>query len=327
MGNSRDRPALVLGTQIGCGTGGQSDTIVRVSRQNNSGTYAYFREVVLGDKEYKLGSYRSERIERRGRAGLQDAQRDWLQRDGICHGPGEDAERGAGSAVLRRYRRRRTMRPMVPILWPEGCTSTSWVSPTGAIKHYLDWIRSPEGQAIVDEIGYVPVEPVEMTDNSPPPEGTIKVAGSDTMVNLAQAWAEDYGKKYGNVGRRSGFRRWIGSGHCQADRRHDRHGERQPRNEAGGAGCGQSACRRQGSQGIHGGAGCTGGLRPQGQSAEFDYARSSWREIYGENGTIERWSQVEGWSAMATPDARRSPAGSSGPRERRSRMLCTSWRT
>ena len=33
------------------------DEIIRVSRQNSSGTYAYFREVVLGDKrEYKLGS-------------------------------------------------------------------------------------------------------------------------------------------------------------------------------------------------------------------------------------------------------------------------------
>jgi len=27
----------------------------------------------------------------------------------------------------------------------------------------------------------------------------IKVGGSDTMVNLAQAWAEEYGKKYPNV--------------------------------------------------------------------------------------------------------------------------------
>ena len=38
-----------------------------------------------------------------------------------------------------------------------------------------------------------------MTETGPPPAGTIKVAGSDTMVNLAQAWAENYGKKYGNV--------------------------------------------------------------------------------------------------------------------------------
>ncbi len=36
--------------------GCSSDEIVRVSRQNNSGTYAYFQEAVLGEGEYKLGS-------------------------------------------------------------------------------------------------------------------------------------------------------------------------------------------------------------------------------------------------------------------------------
>jgi phosphate transport system substrate-binding protein len=35
----------------------RSDEIIRVSRQNNSGTFAYFRQVVLGpDREYRLGS-------------------------------------------------------------------------------------------------------------------------------------------------------------------------------------------------------------------------------------------------------------------------------
>ena len=71
--------------------------------------------------------------------------------------------------------------------------------PTGALKHYLDWVRSSTGQAIVAEVGYVPVEAIEVTDNAPPPDGTIKIAGSDTMVNLAQAWAEEYMKLYQNV--------------------------------------------------------------------------------------------------------------------------------
>ena len=42
-----------LGVSIpGC----SSDEIIRVSRQNNSGTYAYFKEAVLGQDEYKPGS-------------------------------------------------------------------------------------------------------------------------------------------------------------------------------------------------------------------------------------------------------------------------------
>ena len=34
-----------------------ADEIIRISRQNNSGTYVYFKETVLGETgEYKLGS-------------------------------------------------------------------------------------------------------------------------------------------------------------------------------------------------------------------------------------------------------------------------------
>ena len=37
--------------------GAKSDEIIRVSRQNNSGTYAYFRETVVGKKnDFKAGS-------------------------------------------------------------------------------------------------------------------------------------------------------------------------------------------------------------------------------------------------------------------------------
>ena len=36
--------------------GCSSDEIVRVSRQNNSGTYTYFQEAVLASAEFKLGS-------------------------------------------------------------------------------------------------------------------------------------------------------------------------------------------------------------------------------------------------------------------------------
>ena len=31
--------------------------------------------------------------------------------------------------------------------------------PTGAVKDYLDWILSPEGQKVVFDLGYVPVKP------------------------------------------------------------------------------------------------------------------------------------------------------------------------
>jgi phosphate transport system substrate-binding protein len=33
--------------------------------------------------------------------------------------------------------------------------------PTGAIADYLKWIRGPEGQKIVGELGFVPLKPEE----------------------------------------------------------------------------------------------------------------------------------------------------------------------
>ena len=33
--------------------------------------------------------------------------------------------------------------------------------PQGVEKEYIDWILSPEAQAIVTELGFVPVMPVE----------------------------------------------------------------------------------------------------------------------------------------------------------------------
>ncbi|MCS5630552.1 MAG: substrate-binding domain-containing protein, partial [Pirellulaceae bacterium] len=44
-------------TELGVSVAGTSNQkIVRVSRQNNSGTYAYFRQYVLDDNDFKLGS-------------------------------------------------------------------------------------------------------------------------------------------------------------------------------------------------------------------------------------------------------------------------------
>ena len=53
-----ERGQLQKWTQLGARNPAcRSDDIIRVGRQNSSGTYAYFREVILGEqREYKLGS-------------------------------------------------------------------------------------------------------------------------------------------------------------------------------------------------------------------------------------------------------------------------------
>jgi len=142
-----------LGVSVpGC----SSDEIVRVSRQNNSGTYAYFRETVLGEGEYKLGS--------RDMHGSKDVV-DLVENtpcaigySGLAYAtdhvkmPCVSVEEGAPciapsmeTAVDRTY----------PIARPLFMYTAG--EPEGATKEYMDWILSDEGQCILVEKGYAPV--------------------------------------------------------------------------------------------------------------------------------------------------------------------------
>jgi ABC-type phosphate transport system substrate-binding protein len=189
-----------LASLAGCrGGSSTSDAIVRVSRQNNSGTYDYFREAVLGEnREFKLGSYD------------QNGSKDVVEL--VAKTPNAIGYSGMGYATADVKMLKVSATPGGPAVPPTAENATNGAyplarslyvivvgEPTGALKHFVDWIRSSEGQAIVGEMGYVPVDAVEVTDTTPPPAGVIKVAGSDTMVNLSQAWAEEYTKKYNNI--------------------------------------------------------------------------------------------------------------------------------
>ena len=146
----------VFNTEIpGCSSG----EIVRVSRQNNSGTYAYFKEAVLDDREYKLGS--------RDMHGSKDVV-DLVENtpcaigySGLAyatpevHMPCIATEEGAEcvtpsveSAVDGSYP---IARPL--LMYTAG-------EPQGAIKEYMDWILSDEGQCMILERGYAPVRDV-----------------------------------------------------------------------------------------------------------------------------------------------------------------------
>jgi phosphate transport system substrate-binding protein len=145
-----------LGVTVpGCG----SDEIVRLSRQNNSGTYAYFREAVLLEDEFRLGSRdmngSSEVVElvantpcAIGYSGLAYATDDVAL-------PCVSAEDGAScvfpsvaSALDGSY----------PIARPLFMYTAG--QPQGMTKDYLDWILSDEGQCIILERGYAPASPV-----------------------------------------------------------------------------------------------------------------------------------------------------------------------
>jgi phosphate transport system substrate-binding protein len=147
-----------LGVEVpGC----QGQEIVRVSRQNNSGTYVYFRKTVLGEKrDYKLGSRDMhgskdvvDLVEHTpcaiGYSGLAYATDNVKLAciaesvDGDCVSP------SVTTAVDGSY----------PIARPLFMYTSG--EPTGQIKAYIDWILSDEGQCIILDKGYAPVRDVD----------------------------------------------------------------------------------------------------------------------------------------------------------------------
>jgi len=142
-----------LGVKIPSGT----DQIVWLNRQSSSGTYAYFREVILGKKrDYRLGSINT--------SGSKDVI--FL----VAHTPGAIGYSGMGYTTddvkmlkVSRKKGEPGVTPSVknaqngtyPITRPLQIYTIG--EPEGAVKKYMDWIDSKEGQQVVLDLGYVQV--------------------------------------------------------------------------------------------------------------------------------------------------------------------------
>lgn len=137
--------------------GAKSDDIIRVSRQNNSGTYAYFRETVAGKKaDFKLGS-----LDMNGSKEVVEL---------VGKTPGAIGYSGLGYAtsavkVLKISKKKGETAVMpstatvhakaYPISRPLYMYTPG--EPIPRVKQYLDWILSDAGQKIVEQTGYVPL--------------------------------------------------------------------------------------------------------------------------------------------------------------------------
>ena len=135
--------------------------IVVVSRQNNSGTYAYFKKAVLGKK----GKYRQGTLDMHGSKDVVDLVEktpcaigysglayatDHIKMACIATGDGGDCvDPSVPTASDGSY----------PIARPLFMYTNG--EPTGHIKSYLDWIMSDTGQCIILEKGYAPAKPVQ----------------------------------------------------------------------------------------------------------------------------------------------------------------------
>jgi len=145
--------------------GCSSDEIIRISRQNNSGTYAYFREVVLDDEDFKLGSrdmHGSKDVVDLvtntacaiGYSGLAYAN-DEVHMPAVSSDGGETfVVPSVDTAIDGTY----------PIARPLLMYTAD--QPEGAVAEYLDWILSNDAQCIIKEKGYAPAGPVECSADS-----------------------------------------------------------------------------------------------------------------------------------------------------------------
>ena len=155
-----------LGLKVpGCG----SDEIVVVSRQNNSGTYAYFKKAVLKRAEekgiIKHGKYRQGTLDMHGSKDVVDLVEKTpcaIGYSGLAYATehvkmacidGEDGKPcifpSVASASDRSY----------PIARPLFMYTNG--EPAGEIKSYIDWIKSDAGQCILLHKGYAPAKDVQ----------------------------------------------------------------------------------------------------------------------------------------------------------------------
>jgi len=145
-------------TDIGVTVPGCKDQqIVVVSRQNNSGTYAYFKEAVLGEK----GKYRQGTLDMHGSKDVADLVEktpcaigysglpyatDHLKT--VCIQSGSSEACVSPSVETASDNSYPIARPL--LMYTSG-------APAGAVKAYLDWVLSDEGQCVISNKGYAPV--------------------------------------------------------------------------------------------------------------------------------------------------------------------------
>jgi phosphate transport system substrate-binding protein len=135
--------------------GGKDGTIVPYSRENNSGTYVFFKEHVLSNEDFAR-----EIQTLPGTAAVVNA----VSKDPASIGYGGAAySQGIREVPIRRDD---TSEPVAPSLqtvqsgqYPLSRNLFFYTTgePAGDVKTFIDWVLGPEGQKICAEVGYYPI--------------------------------------------------------------------------------------------------------------------------------------------------------------------------
>jgi phosphate transport system substrate-binding protein len=135
--------------------GGPDHKIILYGRENSSGTYVYFRDFVLGGKDFS-----SLMQSMPGTAAVVNA----VSKDGNGIGFGGAAyAKGIKLIKVKRDATSPAIGPSAESVKDGSYPITRYLylytqsRPVGALKEYIDWTLSDEGQAIVGQVGYFPI--------------------------------------------------------------------------------------------------------------------------------------------------------------------------
>jgi phosphate transport system substrate-binding protein len=143
-----------VGVTIDCGGG--DDTILKVGRQNNSGTYEYFREEVLG----KDGKF-TNTMDQSGTQQVVDVV--GTSKCAIGYGGMGYHTEQARFVCLSKEKGGACAEPTIETVkagsYPFGRPLHVYTNgePQGATKEFIDWMLGEAGQKIVLDAGFVPV--------------------------------------------------------------------------------------------------------------------------------------------------------------------------
>jgi phosphate transport system substrate-binding protein len=145
--------------------GGSDRKILRYSRESNSGTYVFFKEHVLNNRDFAADAQTMPGTSAVAEAVAKDPS-------GIGYGGVAYFATNPKLKILKIRKDEKTdaVSPLLPdgqlnyeAVWNGSYPIARYLyvysvgKPAGAVKTYLDWILGEEGQAIVEKIDYIPV--------------------------------------------------------------------------------------------------------------------------------------------------------------------------
>src|SRR5262249_13448725 len=132
--------------------GGKEGRIVAYGRENNSGTYVFFKEHVLGNQDFAATVQTLP-----GTAAVVNA----VANDPASIGYGGIAyESGIRSVPIRRDASTQPVEPSLANVQNGSYALARNLffytvgEPSGEVKAFMDWVLGPEGQKICEEVGY-----------------------------------------------------------------------------------------------------------------------------------------------------------------------------